>query len=185
MKFAPRFFKHGSAVILCTVLGATCGYATAPVDLYKLLMDAQISAKLADSKMLECMNEASDLLARFYRHYKKFPEDLAELESIDANSKLSRTKNPYFESELLARELPVSTSHVIQFEIVHDYGLSHNGIDATAKHPPKSWTGLAGSITIMHNSENVFAIRACGMDGKPITDSTTSSAIYIFKDLAQ
>jgi hypothetical protein len=185
MKFAPKLFRHGSAIILCTIFGATGGYAAAPVDLYKLLLDAQNSAQLADGKMLACMNEASELLARFYRQYKKLPEAFAELESIDTNSKLSRTKNPYFESELLARELPVSTSRVVQFEVIHDYGLSHNGIDATAKHPPKSWTGLPGSITIMHNSENVFAIRACGVDGKPITDSTTGSATYVFKDLSQ
>ncbi len=135
--------------------------------------------------MIACMMECSELLSRHYQRNKKLPESLSDFENIALRSKLNGAKNPYFESELLARELPASTSHFVQFEVVADYGLSRNGLDACTKHPPKSWVGAPGSITIVHNSENLFAVRGYGMDGKPIINGTTNSVFYIFKDCSE
>ncbi|MBS1954648.1 MAG: hypothetical protein JST89_10695 [Cyanobacteria bacterium SZAS-4] len=159
--------------------------APAPVELYRLLLEAQLKTQAADTKMIDCMTECSELLSRHYQRTKKLPQSLADFENIAVRTKLNGTKNPYFESELLARELPASTSHYVQFEVAADYGLSRNGLDACAKHPPKSWIGLPGSITIVHNSENLFAVRGYGMDGKPILNRTTNSAFYIFKECSE
>lgn len=169
-------------VLVCTAVSAPATKAAAPTELYRLLLDAQLKTQAADNKMIDCMTECSELLSRHYQRTKKLPQSLADFENIAVRSKLNATKNPYFESELLARELPASTSHFVQFEVVADYGLSRNGLDASAKHPPKSWVGSPGKIMIVQNSENLFALRGYGMDGKPILDSTANSAFYIFKE---
>lgn len=172
-------------VLVCTAFYAPKGTAAAPTELYRLLLEAQLKTEAADTKMIDCMTDCSELLSRHYQRSKKLPESLSDFANIAARSKLNGAKNPYFESELLARELPASTSRLVQFEVVADYGLSRNGLDACTKHPPKSWVGSPGSITIMHNSENLFAVRGYGMDGKPILNRTTNSVFYIFKDCSE
>ncbi len=172
-------------VLVCTIFSLPKTKAAAPTELYRLLLEAQLKTQAADTKMIDCMTECSELLSRHYQRAKKLPQSLADFENIAARSKLNGTKNPYFESELLARELPASTSHYVQFEVVADYGLSRNGLDACAKHPPKAWVGSPGSITIVHNSENLFAVRGYGMDGKPILNRTTDSVFYIFKECSE
>jgi len=185
MKFVSRAQIFLSLLILCANCSVQQSTATAPTELYHLLLDAEANSKAADSKMIDYMTECSQLLSRHYRRFKQLPQSLFEFENISSRSKLESAKNPYFDSELLGRELPPSTSHLVRFEVVADYGLSRNGLDATAKHPPKSWLGSPGSITIMQNSENLFAVRGYGMDGKPILDRTTNSVFYIFKDCSQ
>jgi hypothetical protein len=167
------------------MLGAPCSYSAPPAELYRLLLEAQNGNKAADGKMIDCMTRLSDTLSRYHRRFKKFPESASELEDFDASARLSKIKNPYSENELLAKELPANSPQYVQYQLLPDYGLSRNGTDALAKRPPKSWTGPPGTISIMHNSENLFAVRACGLDGKPIIDHTTNSVIFVFRDLSQ
>jgi len=185
MNFKAQAHVLFSLLILCTSCSVQQSTATAPAELYHLLLDAELKSKAADNKMIACMTECSQLLSRHYRRFKQLPQSLSEFETICYRSKLNSAKNPYFDSELLGRELPPSTSHFVQFEVIADYGLSRNGLDASAKHPPKSWTGSPGSITITQNSENLFAVRGYGMDGKPILDGTTNSVFFIFKDCSE
>lgn len=181
---------NGAKVCLALVLVCSACFlpetlAAPPVELYRLLLEAQLKTQAADTKMIECMTECSELLSRHYQRTKKLPQSIGEFENIAVHSKLNGTKNPYFDSELLARELPASTSHYVQFDLVADYGLSLSGLDACAKHPPKSWIGSPGKIVIVQNSENLFAVRGYGMDGKPILDRTTNSAFYIFRECSK
>ncbi len=172
-------------MLFCTTFGATPSYSAPPVELYRLLLEAQNGNKAADAKMLDCMTRLSDTLSRYHQRFRKFPESASELEDFDASARLNKIKNPYLENELLAKELPATSPQYIQYQLLPDYGLSRNGTEALAKRPPKSWTGAPGTITIMHNSENLFAVRACGLDGKPITDRTTNSVIFVFRELSQ
>lgn len=149
------------------------------------MREAQIKVQEADSKMIESMTECSELLTKHYRRYRKLPQSVAEFDVILSKSKLYTAKNPYFENELLRRELPPTASHLLQFTVNTDYALFQNELAATAKNPPKSWTGVPGTIAITQNSERSFAVRGYGMDNKPIQDRTASGAFYIFKDCSE
>lgn len=168
-----------------TAPGARANKRTAPVALYHLILDAQMKTQAADVKMLAYMDQVSDLLSQLYRRTHKFPETTSDFERLaSTRGVLLDTKNPYLESELLARELPQTTPPHLKFEVIPEFGLSRSGLDAQAKSPPRSWLGTPGSITIMHNSENTYAIRACSFDGKPVIDRTTGSAAYVFRDFS-
>ncbi len=169
---------------IATATQPTAG-APAPPELYHLMREAELKVQEADKKMLERMSECGDLLSRNYRQGNKLPQSQSELDSLLLRSKLKAAKNPYYESQMLARELPPSTSRLVQFELITDYALSRNSLESIAKRPPKSWTGSPGTITVTQNSESMFALRGCGMDGKPILDRTTNSATFIFKDCAE
>jgi hypothetical protein len=157
----------------------------APPELYHLMREAELKVREADKKMYERMAECSDLLSKNFREGKRIPQSLADFEIMLAHSRLSAAKNPYYETEMLAREMPPSASHGLRFEILTDYALGRNSCEFYANHPPRSWTGLPGTITITQNTENMYAVRGYGMDGKPIRSSTTNSAFYIFKDCAE
>lgn len=177
---------YQSVLVLSAIIATSNAIAApAPPELYHLMREAQLKVRDADNKMIDNIAECSKLLERNYRLTKKLPQSMADFESILNQSKLYKTKNPYFESELLSRELPPSTSHLIQFEVQTDYALSKTEIESHAKHPPKSWSGSPGTITIIQNGEHAFALHAYGIDGKPIHDSTTGSAFYLFRDCNQ
>lgn len=177
---------YQSAVVLSAIIATTTASAApAPPELYHLMREAQLKVRDADDKMIDNMTECSKVLEKHYRLSKKLPQSMPEFEILLSQSKLYRTKNPYFESELLSRELPPSTSHLLQFEVHTDYALTKNEIDSLSKNPPRSWSGLPGTIAIIQNSEHAFALRAYGIDGKPIHARTTGSAFYIFRDCTQ
>ncbi len=172
-------------VLLCALAGCSAAAAPPPPELYHLMREAQLKVRAADDNMIAYMKQCSELLSRHYKLEQKLPRSLNEFETKLSHSKLYTAKNPYFESELLRRELPANTSHLLQFEVITDYALSPSEFDSLAKHPPTSWKGLPGTIIITQNSENAFSLRAYGIDGKPVRDDTTNGAFYILKDCSQ
>ena len=54
--------------------------------------------------------------------------------------------------------------------IVVDASLSNSQIDFKRSTPPDDWLAMPGTITIIHNTENLFAVWGAGVDGRPIKD---------------
>lgn len=173
------------SLTLLTASGAIAGkQARPPAELYHMLLQAQSSSQAADEKMRQYMDSASNCVARYHRRHNGFPNSSGEVEELVNLLSARPIKNPYYESEMLAKQLPATESHQIQYQVNPEYGLSKQSADSMAKRPPNTWRAVPGTISILHNSENSFALWSAGIDGSPIKDGTTNSAHVLFRDLS-
>lgn len=189
MKIAQNSWIYALGILtLFTTFGAASTFAASkrlpPMELYKYILEAQTKSQEADKKMIARIALIGEITTEFHDRFGRFPQTCDELSQFSPADHLSRMKNPYLEHEYMSRELPKDTSPLIKVEILEDYGISKNSLLNLVKHPPANWDGEPGSIVLMHNTENLFAIRGCGLTRKPVMDSTTGSAYCMFKNLS-
>jgi hypothetical protein len=174
---------------------ATAGSASAdspkrpPLELYHHIARAQLLADKADSQLLEKMQRVADRFKSDRLRFGSFPEDGQENKNLVEKLEDLAGANPYFGfPENTAADDPTFAAEHAQpgcdkehvcVRILADASLSTSRIAASRKPPPQRWQAMPGTITIIHNTENLFALWGAGIDGKPIRDKTSGECSII------
>lgn len=188
MKFrwsvGSRLWITIAVTALCTAHSASASrLKDAQTQVLPTLLQAQLAVRDADDKMYKSMQTAADHLQKYRSLHHRFPEPGSELDRFIAGMD-ARAPNPYKANQLLAQDLPESCPRQIEYRVSTELGLSTQFVLAASKQPPKSWQAAPGTITIIHNTENMIVVWAAGVNGLPIIDSTTGNARIVQKTLA-
>ena len=166
---------------------------TAPIELYHQVAEAQAAAAKGNSELLDKM----ELLAAHFKKYRlstgAFPEAGRPSQALSSHLGQLAGKNPFAQFPVAtaadnpdfaaAHGLPDFNQERIQVHIVADASLSNSRLEALQTKVPDEWQELPGTITIIHNTENLFAIWGAGVDGKPIKDSKNRRYVIIIAEI--
>lgn len=173
--------------VLCLALSAhlsasASGKRVAPLELYKQVLQANIECMTADDHLYQYMQNAADKFARICFASGRLPQSESEEQFCTRKLLPLILPCPYGASKVLQGELSIvkqSIATETTARLYADPGLSPGQLEQLFSGNPDQWRLFPGSIVVLHNTENVFAVIGFGIDGKPLRDSSKSNTLRV------
>ncbi len=175
-----------------TTTGAAAKTKVASIELYQQVAKAQAASEKDQAELLEKMQTIASEFKKYRAANGQFPEQGSMTDALEQKLRVIAGVNPY-------ADFPFSTAaDDPQFAAVHgepnvdpqdidvkinvDLGLSNMGIEQFRTSVPDNWLAMPGTITIIHNTENLFIVWGAGVDGRPIHDGASGNYAVISSD---
>jgi hypothetical protein len=188
----------------CCLAGWTFCFATAggaqastpkrpPLELYHQVAEAQAASEKCNIELREKIELVAAQFKNYRLHSGSFPEPGHPAQALASKLERLAGSNPFAsfpvrtaadDSEFAAKHGTAScTKENICVHIFLDASLSNFQINTLRATAPADWLAMPGTITIIHNTENLFAVWGAGVDGKPIRDKTNTQYSILCEEI--
>ncbi|HEY9787187.1 MAG TPA: hypothetical protein V6D17_17490 [Candidatus Obscuribacterales bacterium] len=165
------------------------GQDNAVQQLMILQYRAEQAVSTADDALVQTALKVADAVVAFKRKTNRFPASWNEVAVLFP---IRPTRNPYLQDDMLRTQLSTQQANtndrvneLVDIRVFSDVAVSPASIEHFRRFPPKDWKFPAGTITIIHNTENQFVIWCAGFDGLPIREKGKDRILLIARDLSQ
>jgi hypothetical protein len=195
MKVLPLLLTSASCLAGWAFCFGTAGGAQAsthkhpPLELYHQIAEAQAASDKGNIELREKIELVAVQFKKTRLHAGSFPEPGLPTHNLARRLEQFAGANPFAsfpvrtaadDSDFVARHGKEGCSkETICVHILSDASLSNFQINTLRGAVPEDWLAMPGAITIIHNTENLFAVWGAGVDGKPIRDKTNSQYLIV------
>jgi hypothetical protein len=176
-------------IALATTYGAQAKAKSAPVELYQQFIKAQLASQRDSDDLAEKMQVVAWAFKKNRVTTGSFPEQGYATAVLERKLHHVAGTNPYFDFPFrtVANDPQFNAkynsnqcnSNEIAVLIHVDLGLSSMRLAQFKTAVPDDWIAMPGTITIIHNTENLFLVWGAGVDGRPIKDKATNEYAII------
>jgi hypothetical protein len=187
--FTSVFCLAGSTFCFGTAGGAEASPKHPPLELYHQVAEAQAAAEKGNIELREKMELVAGQFKKYRLRAGSFPEPGHPTENLSRRLEQLAGTNPFasFPVRTAADESDFAAKHSTEgctkenicVCIRSDANLSNFQINSLRGSVPEDWQAMPGTITVIHNTENLFALWGAGVDGKPIRDKTNSQYLIV------
>lgn len=141
---------------------------------------ARLLNQEAEKKLYAQMTAIMAWLESYRHKYGHYPQSPYEVDRCQQHLCRELYRNPFMPEETYVHqdgENPPVDQHRIRVAV--DYGLSKSKLEEFKVKPPSEWFGTPGTITIVSDGREIFAVWGAGADGRPICDQDSNKPLLL------